>query len=110
MSKAEEIDTLTRFIMRLPHDSYLRPWLESVLPEVRADIRNDFPVSPSLVKARDEAAAIVKDAREEATRLTVNAQAQAASIVEQAKQDGQRIRYRLNTELRACIGQLGFSL
>lgn len=110
MSKAEEIDSLTRFIMRLPHDSYLRPWLESVLPEVRADIRNDFPVSPSLVKARDEAAAIVKDAKDESTRLTVNAQSQATLIVEEAKQDAQRIRYRLNTELRTCIGQLGFSL
>ena len=47
MTKATEIATLKGFTERLPHDSYLRPWLESILPEVEADIRNDFPVSPS---------------------------------------------------------------
>jgi hypothetical protein len=63
MCKQQEIDALSQFTESLPRDSYLRPWLEDVLPQVRADIRNDFPVAPSLTITRYECQELLKHTR-----------------------------------------------
>jgi hypothetical protein len=54
MTKKEEHEALQKFTDSLPAYTYLRPWLESVLIEVEAEIRRDFPVSPSNQKTRVE--------------------------------------------------------
>lgn len=46
MNKTQELHALTAFIASLPHDSYLRPWLEQELPGVERAMSNDL--DPSL--------------------------------------------------------------
>jgi hypothetical protein len=61
MTKQEEFSCLRSFIMTLPKDSYLRPWLDSVSVEVSQMIKSDiFPninisdTDAQLKKKRDE--------------------------------------------------------
>ena len=79
MTKAMEIAKLEEFTASIPRDSYLRPWLEDVLPQVRADIHNDFCVSPSVTETRQRAETILAEANR-----------QAAEIVAKAKTDADR--------------------
>jgi len=44
MNKAQEIHTLTAFIASLPHDSYLRPWLEQELAAIERAMQGDVPL------------------------------------------------------------------
>jgi cell division septum initiation protein DivIVA len=85
MCKQAEIDALTRFIESLPRASYLRPWLEDVLPQVRADIRNDLPVAPCLTETRKEAAAILAAAHQQAADVVAKAQTEAERVTKQAR-------------------------
>ena len=78
MCKEAEIDALTRFTESLPCASYLRPWLEDVLPQVRADIRNDFPVAPSLTITRHECQELVK-------HTCIQCHAETSKAIEDAK-------------------------
>jgi len=99
MCKQQEIDALTQFTESLPRDSYLRPWLEDVLPQVRADIRNDFPVAPSLTETRRQAEAILTGANQQATDIVATAQSQAERLMKQT-----RDRFSvLATQARAAI-------
>jgi hypothetical protein len=44
MTKQEEFSCLRSFIMTLPKDSYLRPWLDSVSVEVSQMIKSEISV------------------------------------------------------------------
>jgi cell division septum initiation protein DivIVA len=85
MCKQAEIDTLEAFIERLPRASYLRPWLEDVLPQVRADIRNDFPVAPTIAETRRQADAILTAANQQATDIVAKAETEADRVIKQAR-------------------------
>jgi hypothetical protein len=106
MTKATEIATLKGFTERLPHDSYLRPWLESILPEVEADIRNDFPVSPSPQAGRAEAARIITEARTEAVSLVAVAKELAKTIRETAITDAKTVRDNLRYKIQTIANEL----
>jgi hypothetical protein len=110
MTKAEEINVVKNFTASLPADSYLRPWLESVLPEIEADIRSDFPVSPSLKFARVECDRMVNDTRQHCAGVRQRADQEAARLINQARTEATVIRHRLFNELRGFVATLGFSL
>jgi hypothetical protein len=95
MCKQQEIDALTRFTESLPRDSYLRPWLEDVLPQVCADIRNDFPVAPSLTITRHECQELMQHTRRQCHAETTKA------IEEARKHRAEADQYYLNTVSRA---------
>ena len=110
MSKAEELKAVKNFTASLPADSYLRPWLESVLPEIEADIRSDFPVSPSLKLARVECDRMVNDTRLHGEGVRQRAEQEATRIIAQARSEAEAIRHRLFSDLRGFVATLGFSL
>jgi hypothetical protein len=110
MTKAEELNAVKNFTASLPTDSYLRPWLESVLPEIEADIRSDFPVSPSFKLARVECDRIVNDTRRHCDGVRQRAEQEAAHIIAQARKEADGIRHRLFNDLRGFVATLGFSL
>jgi len=86
MTKAQEIAKLEEFIKSIPRDSYLRPWLEDVLPQVRADILNDFCVSPSVTETRQRAEVILAEARQQAAEIVAQAQKNAEGVMTLARQ------------------------
>ena len=110
MTKAEEIAALARFTSSIPEDSYLRPWLESVLPEVAADIRNDFPVSPSLPATRRECDRVLADTKRHCEGVLQRAQADADRIRKEAVDESQSVRQRIARELTTCFRTLGISV
>lgn len=106
MTKQQEIDALRKFTASLPQDSYLRPWLDDVLPQVEQDIRNDFPVSPSLSRTRqdcvmreNECAKLCRDAREQTRR-------DCDTLERQAHQRCQNIRNNLINATQQAFQQL----
>ena len=106
MTKATEIATLKGFTERLPHDSYLRPWLESILPEVEADIRNDFPVSPSPQAGRAEAERLIASGQAEATRLITEAKTAAEVLTRCARNDAKTVRDNLRYKIQTIANEL----
>ena len=56
MLKTEEIAILTATIKKLGSDSYIGPWLQSVLSSVESDIRNDFMPQSTIEETRKEIA------------------------------------------------------
>jgi len=109
MCKQAEIDALTRFIESLPRQSYLRPWLEDMLPQVREDIRNDLPVSPSLTQARRDRDRLLDTVRQDCEEIRQRAKQDAEQIVQRADATADGIRRRLYHDLRAFAVTLGFS-
>jgi hypothetical protein len=51
-TKNEEIEILTATIKKLGNDSYIGPWLQSVLATVESDIRNDFMPQQTIEQTR----------------------------------------------------------
>ena len=85
MTKSEEIDALDKFIHKLPVDSYLWPWLIGVQHEVVADIRNDFPIAPSLAETRKQCEALLAEAKAEAERILARARTEADAECDKAR-------------------------
>jgi hypothetical protein len=108
MCKQEEIDALTAFTESFPHDSYLRPWLEDVLPQMRADIRNDFPVSPSLTITRHECRKLTEAANIQAQATIAKAVREAADLERNAQRERQHWRDHFANELQTCLKKLGY--
>jgi hypothetical protein len=108
MCKQEEINALTAFTESLPHDSYLRPWLEDVLPQVRADIRNDFPVSPSLTVTRHDCCKLTEAANIQAQAIIAKAVRETAELERNAAAERRRWRDHFASELQTCLKKLGY--
>jgi cell division septum initiation protein DivIVA len=95
MTKAQEIEALKKFKDSIPQQSYLRPWLEEIFSEVAADIKNDYPISPTVTKshemakdiigrAQTSAGEILNAAEQKAAKIVADAEAEAKSLKEQA--------------------------
>ena len=95
MTKSEELDHLRAFTASLDTDTYLRPWLESVLPEVEREIRCDFPLSPSVEASRKQAIAeaseIMVAATEKANNIVAAAEAKARKMEDRASSYQSRV-------------------
>lgn len=80
MTKQQEIDALRTFIKSLPADTYIGPWLSSVLPEVQSLMQSDFPINCSMREAQLAADTIRADAIAEAKRITDQANTESKLI------------------------------
>ena len=95
MTKEQEIRALEAFTSTLPQNTYLRPWLAAVLPEVRDALQQDILpqetiIGPAacynaLAKARAQANAIVADASKLAQEILDRAQEEAREFRCQSK-------------------------
>ena len=98
LTKAQEIDILLRTITELGPDSYLASWLNSVVDEVRNDLRNDiFPTSSP------------RETRQRCDGLLSNCRTDCANQLAAAKKDADRIREqatRTSLEIRAYAARL----
>lgn len=102
MNKAQEIHTLTAFIASLPHDSYLRPWLEQELAAIERAMQGDVPLDNychgfvelmDISKRLDERAeALAKKEREHAQRCRdlADDKQRFASFIERVSTDASR--------------------
>jgi hypothetical protein len=100
MTKKAEIDSLHTYTESLPRDSYLRPWLEDVLPQVQADIRNDFPVAPSLTITRHECRKLEEATAISTGAIIAKATSEAEEIKRLARAEAERIMNSVRSRLR----------
>ena len=84
MTKAQEIKSLRDFADSLPDDSYLKPWVTQVIPEIERDITSDFMPSVSLTQCRREAEyaaeGIILEAKVKAERILKDAEAEQKRV------------------------------
>jgi hypothetical protein len=106
MTKQQEIAALRAFVEALPENTYLRPWLESIKPEIERELRCDmFPEHTPISWAE----AVRKQAQDEAQRITDAAHREAAAIIEKARLKEEEVaqkRLRLYTELQRMAKEL----
>lgn len=107
MTKAQEIAALNGFIQSLPQDSYLRPWLVSVLPQVESEIRSDFPVSPSIEDPRRECAAMLAQATARKNELQAIAEREADRMIKEAQQKRDKVFNLAYSGLQSALRAIG---
>lgn len=99
MTKHEELAAFNAFIKSLPQNTYLRPWLASIMPEIERELRCD--IFPEHTPA-SWAEAVRKQAQEESQRLTNAAHREAAVILDNARMKEEEVaqkRLKLHNEL-----------
>lgn len=82
MTKTDEIERLKGVAKEFGNESYIGPWLNEIIIEVERDIRNDFPVSPSLTAARKKYGEIIKSAEISAAAIIDEANKKKTEIEE----------------------------
>jgi len=85
MTKLQEIQALQSFIESIPLDSYIRPWLESVLPIVEADMNSDIIPFITPKDLREEAATARSEYKLQLEALHVERDRQISSIADESK-------------------------
>lgn len=83
-TKNQELDILRDAIAKLGPDSYLGPWLSSVIHSVESDIRSDMYPLITIPVARQQC-------QDEAKRIIEDAQIKAGSMIDKAKREAQAI-------------------
>lgn len=105
MTKAQEIHRLEAFIASLPNDTYLRPWLAAVLPEVRDALQQDILPQETVLGPAACYEAIAK-AREEANSIIANATRLSRDMMEQARRDAQEFRSQTKSNTAAKLREI----
>ena len=101
MTKADELALLRETMKRLGPDSYCGPWLESELPAIEADMRNDFPVAASISSARAECDRILAAANAKAADIMAAAERAARTQDRQLSAERERAAMTLRNAIRA---------
>lgn len=86
MTKQQEIEAIKTFAASLPKHSYLRPWLDDIMPIVESDILSDFVIN---VQTRRQ---ILDTVGKEASETIEAAKRQALAIVSKSNDEAARIR------------------
>lgn len=80
ISKADELRLLAELAELLGPNSYCGPWLASIIPEIKRDIESDLPPAPTIPKAREVAAEIVREADAKYDTMVKAAKAHADNL------------------------------
>ena len=107
MKKSDELQIIREAIFHLGSDSYLGPWLADQMPSIEFAIDSDYPpdsralsfsesrklAEETIRAAKEQAAAIEKESKEQAERLILRAR----NVIEQEKdQARQNLRRALS--------------
>lgn len=103
MTKNQEIEVLTRAAAELGPDSYLGPWLTSILGELERDIRSDILPTINIAWARAECFGLLADARLKAVDIKTDATRDAETIRAIAARDAAAVRTRAAEALREAL-------
>jgi len=109
MTKAEEIMVLRNAIDRLGRDSYVGPWLESVVYQVEDCIKSDFPPEnfvPTIPATREEAARMIEDAARLATKTIEDAKRRAGQIEDKMRERLKRHRVFILEQLEKAAREI----
>lgn len=106
MTKAKEIETLQKAINELGNQSYLGGWLASIMDELQRDLRCDYIPIITLKDARDEATKILIEAHQKAEEIKLSATSEAQCIRENALKYDCRVRSQLRAVLIETLNSI----
>ena len=103
MTKAQEIEILKGTIKTLGEDSYLAPWLKSVIVDVEHSMRCDY--FPSIIPSETarQCAEIKREATEHATNIVALAEAKRSDILKDTETKAEIIRINLRRDLEKAL-------
>jgi len=107
MNKETEISILSKAAADLGTNSYLGPWLKSIISELERDLRSDFIPVITLAEARQQSEYILAAARNTAETHWNRVRDEADAVLERAEKDATRTRDRLIAQLLASAKELG---
>lgn len=105
MTKEQEIRALEAFTSTLPQNTYLRPWLAAVLPEVRDALQQDILPQETVLGPSACYAAIAK-AQKDAARIISDATRLSRDMMEQARRDAQEFRSQTKSNTAAKLREI----
>ena len=103
MTKNEELYILSKAAADLGTDSYLGPWLTSIIGELERDLRSDFLPVLSLFEARYRADNALREAQVICEQRLQDAQTKADKIVQEAVDSANRIRSAVRNDLQRAL-------
>ena len=106
MTKSQELAIIDKAIAALPQDSYLRPWLIGIRPEIEALMRSDILPEISISETRTHCEMLRKEALQHAEATKKSAKEFADKIVANATADALAIRNRLAADLRKALNAI----
>lgn len=92
MTKTQEIVALQNFVASLPNETYLRPWLESIFPDIERAIRSDFLIEASPTESARQCALELAQAQHKAQVIIASAERERERILIAANHESQKIR------------------
>lgn len=103
MTKKKELDAVRDLAKELGPDSYLGPWLESILPELESDLRSDILPTLSLKQAKDRA-------RDEALRIVGISTRKGEEIIQVAQHKSHILESRANNARNSALEALRLAI
>jgi hypothetical protein len=109
MTKNDEIKAISTFANSLPADTYLKPWLVSLLPEIERELTSDFIPSFSLAERKKQCDEMTSAATERAAEIISRAEKQAAEIISRAERRAQTASNNSISALQSALRAFGAS-
>jgi hypothetical protein len=103
MNKQQELAILSKAASDLGRDSYLGPWLTSIIDELGRDLQSDFIPVITLAEARQRAEYVAAKARNEAEAHYKKVSAEADQILRVALRDAESAKNNARRALEAAL-------
>lgn len=105
-TKAQEMAILQRTITELGPDTYLGPWLKSLLAELERDLRCDLFPMQTLAQAKAESHALLEQPRTTCTELKTTTAQECDALRTKTAAHCTRLQERCASELYSAIRAL----
>ena len=105
-TKAQEMAILQRTITELGPDTYLGPWLKSLLAELERDLRCDLFPMQTLAQAKAESHALLEQTRTTCTELKTATTQECDALRTKTAAHCTRLQERCASELYSAIRAL----
>ena len=105
-TKAQEMAILQRTITELGPDTYLGPWLKSLLAELERDLRCDLFPLQTLAQAKAESNTLLEQARATCIELKTATAQECAALRTKTAAHCDRLQERCASELYAAIREV----
>jgi len=106
MEKNEEIRILRETVNKLGRNSYTGDWLAGLIPEIEGLMRADICPTITINEAKQQAAAIIDEARGKAADIEAKAKIEADTIIKGAEQKRDRIFTQVWDSLKVAEKEL----
>ena len=110
MTKDQELAAISAFTRSLPPNTYLRPWLDAVLPEIARSLQSDILPEPGAILGPAACYHAITEARRKCDTMLRDARRTGNEIVDRAKGDADNIRRDARSKAAEALRNLASSV